>query len=431
MTASYEKRMDWFNQARFGIFVHWGLYSILGRGEWAMHFEHIPVEEYAKLAWRFNPEKLDIGEWVKLAKEAGAKYMVLTTRHHDGFCLWDSGTTGFTSVKTAAKRDFVKEYVRACRKYGMRIGLYYSLLDWRFPGYHLGPRRSPESFLAMIRQAHDQVRELMTCYGKVDILWYDGGWLPDVTYNRKNPRVHDHSLFAKPWRARELNAMVRKLQPDIIINNRAGTDEDIDTPEQHVTASRPGRSWEACMTIGDDIGWGYVKHNSIFKPTAKLIQHLVTAAAGGGNYLLNIGPKPDGTVQKEYVDRLHEMGRWMKRNGESIYGSERAPLDFTGLKNRAGMLGTSTTKGNNAYIHIFRWPGREAVIPGIRNRVLSATMLHNGRKVSFSQTRDGKVLLEGLPENPPDRLDTVIKLKLDGRPRTFVYMADTQPGLPL
>ena len=421
MSKMYADRIKWFNEARFGIFIHWGLYSVLGRGEWTMNFEHIPFREYEKLAWEFNPKKFDAEVWVKLAKNAGAKYMVLTTRHHEGFCLWDS-KSDFTSVKTAAKRDFVAEYVKACRKYGMKIGFYYSLLDWRNPGYHLGRFKMKEDFEEMVEQAHDQVRELMTNYGKIDILWYDGDWVPYADTEKDR---------AKVWRAKELNRMVRKLQPDILINNRSGTQEDIDTPEQYIQASKPGRAWETCMTMGDYIGWGYLKHNSVYKQTGELIQFLVAAARGGGNYLLNIGPRPDGTVQIEFTSKLKEIGRWLKVNGESIYNSDRTPDDFTGLKIRAGMLGTATVKGNNAFIHIYRWPGKEAVIPGIKNKVLSATLLCTGKKVAFKQQGNGKVILTGLPARPPDKYDTVIRLKLQGKPETFYYMADKKAGLPL
>ena len=409
---SYKKRIKWFSDARFGIFIHWGLYSILGRGEWVMYVERISKEEYAKLADKFNPTKFNAHKWVALAKNAGARYMVLTTRHHDGFCLFDSKVSNFTSVKTAAKRDFVREYVNAARKAGMRIGFYYSLLDWRFPGYHVGPKKDPISFNAMVEQAHEQVKELMTNYGKIDILWYDGGWIPGI------------KDIAKYWRSKELNKMVRKLQPHIIINNRSGIAEDIDTPEQHVTASKPGRAWETCMTIGDSCGWGYIKHNPNLKSTTQLIQYLVTAASGGGNYLLNVGPKPDGTIQKEFVDRLTEIGRWLKVNGESIYGSDRIPPGF--LWGGAGMLGVLTAKGRTLYLHVFRWPGSIATIAGIKNKILSARILGVNKKIKVEQTIDGKVFIKGLPENPPDKHDTVIALELDGKPEPYSY-----DGIPL
>ena len=410
------ERMKWWSEARFGMFIHWGLYSLLGRGEWVMLVERIPVSEYAKLADRFKPPKSFTPEiWVKLAKDAGMRYIVLTTRHHDGFCLFDSKVSDFTSVKTAAKRDFVREYVDACRKHKMRIGFYYSLLDWRFPGY-FDRKKYPESFEAMVKQAHQQVRELMTNYGKIDYLFYDGEWIPGVPCNRTLTQQEKSTEIAKCWRAKELNSMVRELQPDIIINNRSGLPEDVDTPEQYVVSSKEGRLWESCMTMGDMCGWGYIKNNPNMKPVTQLIQNLVSCASSGGNYLLNIGPKPDGSVRKEEVERLKEIGKWMKKNGEAIYGSERIK---TGMG--AGIIGIFTSKDDNLYIHIFRWPGNTAVIPGIKNRVISARILSTGRNLKFEKKDDGKLILKGMSEKPPDRYDTVIKIELDGKPEFIDY----------
>ncbi|HIE43432.1 MAG TPA: alpha-L-fucosidase [Candidatus Omnitrophica bacterium] len=412
---SYDEKMKWFNEARFGMFVHWGLYSILGRGEWVMYQERIPKEEYAKLADEFNPSRFDAEEWVSLAEKAGMKYMVLTTRHHDGFCLFDSKVSNFTSVKTRAKRDFVAEYVKACRKRGMRIGFYYSLLDWRFPGY-FDREKYPESFNNMVEQAHGQVRELMTNYGKIDYLFYDGEWIPMVEHNRTLIEQGESLYIADLWRSRELNAMVRELQPEIIINNRSGLLEDVDTPEQHIIPSKEGRCWETCMTIGDSYGWGYIKHNPNLKSTTQLIQHLVTVASGGGNYLLNVGPKPDGTYQEEFIQRLTEIGEWMEVNGEAIYGSQRFPEGFG-----TSIIGTVTAKDNMVYFHIFRWPGEEAVMVGVKNKILSATILETKEKVRVRQNGSGRVFIGGLPQVPPNKHDTVIALELDGRPEAFSY----------
>ena len=398
---SYEERMRWFHEARFGMFIHWGLYALHGRGEWVMFQERIPSREYAKLADRFDPKSFDADAWAGLAAEAGMKYMVLTTRHHDGFCLFDSRASDFTSVKTRAKRDFVAEYVQACRKAGLRVGFYYSLLDWRFPGY-FEPQQFKDSAEAMVQQAHEQVEELMTQYGKIDVLWYDGGWI-----------AHDpDSNVAEFWRSQELNTMVRKLQPDVLINNRSGLQEDLDTPEQHVTASGSGRGWESCMTMGDSCGWGYVKNNPNFKTLPQLLQNLVTAAAGEGNYLLNVGPKPDGTIRTEESTRLKAMGKWLKRNGEAIYNSRRCGL-------HGGMVGTWTaaSTGHVAYFHAFRWPGEELTLPLVGNRVKSATVLATGREAKVRQEHNGRLILSGLPEEPPDPCVSVIKMELDGKPR--------------
>ena len=416
---TYEERTKWFNEARFGMFIHWGLCSLLERGEWVMFAERIPAKESAKLADRFNPKKFDADRWVSIAREAGMKYVVLTTRHHEGFCLFDSKVSNFTSVKTAAKRDFVAEYVKAGRKAGMKVGFYYSLLDWRFPGY-FNRQKYPESFEAMVEQTHSQVKELMTNYGQIDYLFYDGEWIPGVPSPRE---MYDGKITssgaAKLWRSKELNAMVRKLQPEIIINNRSAVPEDVDTPEQAVGPSKAGRCWESCMTIGDYCGWGYIKNNPNMKTTTQLIQYLVHAASGCGNYLLNIGPRADGTVRNEEIERLREIGRWMKVNGDSIYGSERPPVVKGGFS--AGIIGIMTAKGNKIYIHAFRWPGETAVVPGIKNKVLSARILATGKEAKVEQRPDGRMFLKDLPKEPPDRYDTVIALELDGEPKAHNF----------
>lgn len=392
------ERLQWFHEARFGMFIHWGLYSLVGRGEWVMYVERIPKEEYAKLAQHFNPRRFDADAWAGLAAEAGMKYMVMTTRHHDGFCLFDSQVSDFTSVKTAARRDFVADFVKAARKAGMKVGFYYSFLDWRFPGY-FEPKKLKDNAEAMVQQAHAQVRELLTQYGKIDVLWYDGHWLPS------DPKAN----LAEFWRAREINRWARKTQPHIIINNRCGLDEDLDTPEQHVTASKVGRGWESCMTIGDSCGWGYIHHNPNMKTVTQLLQNLVTAASGDGNYLLNIGPKPDGTVRQEESRRLIAIGQWMKRHSEAIYGCGRCSLS-------GGMLGMWTAKGKVGYLHILRWPGEEAVIAGVKTKAVSAELLTTGAKVGIRQEYNGRLVLTGLPKNPPDPHVSVIKVTFEGVP---------------
>lgn len=410
---SYEERLKWFHDARFGMFIHWGLYSILARGEWVMYNEQIPAVEYASLAKKFNPKKLDADAWMAVAKDAGMKYVVLTTRHHDGFCLFDSDATDFTSVKTAAKRDFVAEYVDAARRAGLKVGLYYSWLDWRFPGY-FDIKTFPDSAKAMVDQAYAQIRELMTKYGKIDILWYDGHWVPGVNMDNENILTDTDSdkRAAEFWGAKEVNKMVRELQPHILINNRCGLKEDLDTPEQHVTASQPGRGWESCMTIGDSWGWGYIANNPNMKTVPQIIQHLVTAAAGEGNFILNIGPKSDGTIRAEEKSRLREVGEWMRVSGESIYGSERCPFG-------TGIVGMTTAKGNNAYIHVFRWPKQgEVVIPGIANEIKSATVLQTGQKPDIVRGSNNRTFIKGLPTRPPHPYNTVIKLELDGKPKS-------------
>ena len=409
---SYRERMKWFHQARFGMFIHWGLYSLLRRGEWVMLNERIPRDEYARLARRFRPTRFDADAWASLAAEAGMKYMVLTTRHHDGFCLFDSQVSDYTSAKTAARRDFVAEYVRACRKAGLKVGFYYSLLDWRFEGYWEWARYK-RSAAALVQQAHDQVRELLTRYGKIDYIFYDGGWVPNVLRSGQASGSSGRSLStADFWQSRKLNAMARRLQPHIILNNRTGLPEDVDTPEQHVTASEPGRGWESCMTMGDSMGWGYIRNNPNMKTVPQLLQNLVNAAAGEGNYLLNVGPKPDGSIRSEEATRLRAMGQWLKSRGEAIYGSQRCPLP-------GGMVGPWTRKGNTAYLHLFRWPGREAVLPLVATKARSAELLGQGKRLKVRQEHNGRLVISGLPLRPPHPHVNVIKVRFVAEPKSL------------
>jgi alpha-L-fucosidase len=385
------ERMRWWMDARFGLFIHWGIYSIPARGEWIMYCERIPKADYAKLADRFDPGKFDAEDWVARAGDAGMKYMVLTTRHHDGFSLWDSHVSDFTSVKTAAGRDFVAEYVDACRDSGMRIGFYYSLLDWRWPAYWKGPEKDPDEWNQFRQYVHDQVRELMTDYGKIDILWYDGGW--------------PHS--AEDWKAEELNQMVRSIQSDIIINNRSGIPGDLETPEQRIEGK--DRPWETCMTM-DDLWWGYHPGDPNLKSPMQLVRNLVKCVAGGGNFLLNVGPKPDGTIPAPQAERLKEIGRWMKVNGESIYGAGSAPFPQR-------HVGHVTAKDSNVYVHVTCWPGTSMTLAGIGNRILSARMLATGEELPVEQKED-RAFITGLPERSPDPIDTVVVLEIEGEPGT-------------
>jgi len=350
--------------------------------------EQIPQDEYAKFAGQFNPTKYDSYAWALLAKEAGMKYMVLTTRHHDGFCLFDSQTTDFTAPKTAAKRDLIAEYVRGCRKTGLKVGFYYSLGNWQFDALFKhtakGPQKDPKGWAAMVDQTHAQLRELCSNYGKIDLLWYDGGW-----------------GTAKDWRAKELNATVRSLQPQILINNRSNLPEDFDTPEQHLTASKPGRMWESCMTM--NCHWGYFEADHEWKSTKQLVHNITACAAGAGNYLLNVGPKPDGSIPLESAKRLREIGEWMKVNGPAIYASQRCPLD-------SGTAGVFTQKGNKLYLIVHWWPGETLTLPKVPMEIKSASLLATRENVAFR--RDGKrLVLTGLPKASPDPRSTVIVLE--------------------
>ncbi|MBQ7208403.1 MAG: alpha-L-fucosidase [Lentisphaeria bacterium] len=413
---TYEERMKWFHEARFGIYVHFGLYSLLERGEWTMYSERIPKEEYAALADRFDPVPGCAGEWVQAAKRAGAKYMVLTTRHHEGFSLFDSKYSDFTSAKRGCRRDIVREYVEAARAAGLKVGLYYSLLDWRYPGY-FEPGKYPENKAALVAYVHNQVRELMTNYGKIDLLEYDGGWMANYPNDSPEQRIDF-------WHARELNAMVRELQPGIIINNRSGLQEDIDTPEQVVKASASGRAWETCMCIGDSCCWGYTRFNPNWKTPVQLIQHLVTAATGEGNFLLNIGPGPDGRLRAEELERLAVMGDWLEKNGEAIRSSRRCELIGTCTPDSVdlNLQGPWARKGNTGYWFCFRWPGTRATAVRVASRPLKVTLL-GGDGTAFPFTWDPgtqRLIITELPSVPPDPNCTVLEVLFEEVPRRGV-----------
>jgi alpha-L-fucosidase len=385
-----EERIAWWQEARFGMFIHWGVYSIPAYDAWRMYQEHIPVDEYVQLADQFNPRNYNPAEWIAMAKEAGMKYIVITTRHHDGFCLFDSQVSEFTSAKTAAKRDLIAEFADACHQAGMRMGLYYSLVDWRFPGVipH-GTRLADENYEAMVAQAHAQVRELLTNYGKVDILWYD------------MPIPNDSQL----WRSEELNAMARELQPDIIINDRAAIPGDFATPENTVIAQN--RPWESCYSMNRS--WGYARYDRNYKPVNELLRLLASCASQGGNFLLNVGPDAEGRFPVEAVERLRSIGQWMRVNGKAIYGARPSPVG-------APNLGMETMVDNKVYLLLQRWPGSTVPIAWCGSKVKSARLLATGQYATVEQDGD-RVWMHGFPEYPVDPYLNVIELIFEGKPR--------------
>jgi alpha-L-fucosidase len=386
-TGTVPERIRWWIEARFGMFIHWGLYSVPGRGEWIMYQEHIPNEEYAKLAEQFHPRHFDARDWVSMAQDTGMRYMVLTTRHHDGFCLFDSQVSEFTAPKTAARRDFIAEYAEACQAAGMRMGFYYSLEDWRFPGQlpHL-PMKADSVYEPMVEQAHAQVRELCSNYGKVDVLWYDGGFPSHV------------------WRARELNAMVRCLQPDIILDDRAGIPEDFGTPE-NVVSPQAG-PWEACYTMNDS--WGYAPGDLNYKTPATLLRLLASCVAQDGNFLLNVGPDGEGRFPPQAVAALRAIGEWMRVHGDAIYGAGRSCVI-------APAVGWSTRAGDKVYLLIQRWPGATLPFAWCGSTVRSARFVTTGQTLTIEHRND-RVWLYGLPEEAPDPYLNVVELTFDGEP---------------
>ena len=382
--------MTWWQEARFGMFIHWGVYSIPGRGEWLMYQEHVPFEEYALLADQFNPKNFNPKAWVAKAKEAGMKYVVLTTRHHDGFCLFDSKVSDFTAPKTGAKRDLIREFADACHEAGMRMGFYYSLTDWHFPGVlPQGYPVSKPTMKLLVDQAHAQVRELLTNYGKVDILWFDGLSPNDPV----------------GWRSKELLAMARQLQPEIIINDRSGIPGDFGTPENSVTAQ--DRPWESCFCMNRT--WGYAPYDRNYKPVDELLRLLVSCTSQKGNFLLNVSPDGEGTLPREQLENLENIGKWMKRNGKGIYGAGPSPI-------AASNLGMASRVKDKVYLFIQRWPGSTVPLAWVGSKVKSACVLATGQMARIEQKGD-RVWLHDLPELPPDTYLNVIELTFEGVPK--------------
>ena len=389
------RRMAWWHDARFGMFVHWGLYSVVGRHEWVQNTEQIPRDEYEAVAMRFKPEPNCARQWAKLAKTAGMKYMVLTTKHHDGFCLWDTDTTDYNAAKTGPGRDLVAEYVDACRAEGLKVGFYFSMMDWHHrDGFKcLKGEPARKRFVAYI---HAQVRELMSRYGKIDILWYD------VSY----------PLEAKGWESAKLNRMVRKLQPDIIINDRSQIPEDFGTPEESITAAGEGRAWEACMTFNGSWGWVDTTDDA-WHSARQVVLMLRRCVAGGGNLLLNIGPKPDGSVPAQAVERLTKVGKWMKLYGKKLVYGPRPRADR--LHDAANMIcWTRDTDPKRVFAWCNTWPNGEVGLGWFKGKVKRIKLLtaQGPKPVKFTQT-PRRLLIHGLPKACPDKTVGVTVMQID------------------
>ncbi len=384
--ADRARRMKWWHEAKFGMFIHWGLYSVLGRHEWVMEMEGIPAQEYEKLAKQFNPKPNAAREWAKLAKHAGQKYMVMTTKHHEGFCLFNTKTTDYCAPKQGPGRDLVKEYVEAARAEGLRVGFYYSLMDWHHPdGARCADDEAPRK--RFVEYIHTHIRELLTNYGKIDILWYDVSW----------------PLEAKGWESEKMNKMVFELQPDIIVNNRNKLAGDFATPEQKIEVAETGRAWESCMTMNDS--WGYQRADDGWKTPKQVIRNLITCAHDGGNYLINIGPKPDGSIPAESVGILSTVGDWMDKNGSALYGADICQPTRC-------RFGSFSRHGNTLFLHIHYWPGSTVALAGIKAKVKSAKLLATGKNVDFKQ-ETYRVTFTGLPEKAPDFPITTLAIECD------------------
>lgn len=390
--------LDWFNAARYGLFIHWGAYSVAARGEWVLNRERIPFDEYTeRYVDRFKAENYDPARWAQLAKDAGMGYVVLTTRHHDGFCLWDTATTDFNAARIGPQRDLVRPFVDALRAAGLKVAFYYSFADWHHPDYPDAYARDwpagwPDAagWRRFVEYYQAQLEELLTNYGPIDVLWYDG-------------------CIPQPTDGERVNARVKELQPDILLNDRNGQPCDFVCSEQTIKAAPPGTSWEACLTLNDN--WGYHAGDTNWKSAQHVVRMLTNTAAQGGNLLLNVGPRADGTIPEESERILREAGAWLQRNGEFLPHSSRSPFSWCNW-------GNITTKGNRVYLHIWSLTGAELCLSEIKNQVLSARFVASGEAVPFEQ-RGNRLFLRPLPVPLPDTPVTTIVLEVEGEPQAL------------
>lgn len=435
-TLTKDERMAWWREAKFGMFIHWGIYAqfagvykgheqLRGGAEWIMNRSKIPVAEYQEMAKSFNPVKYDPDAWVRMAKDAGMKYLIITAKHHDGFALFNSKASKWdVTDATVYGKDLLKPLAAACKKYGIKLGFYYSQAqDWNNPGGSAARKEMREGWLnpdsakidaytaankghwdpAQMTRSFDQyidevsvpqVKELMTNYGDIAVLWWD-----------TPTNMTDEAAL-------KLQAAL-KSQPHIITNDRLKRPNfpgDTKTPEQKIPsqAELDGMDWETCMTMNGT--WGFRTSDHKWKSTETLIRNLVDIASKGGNYLLNIGPKPDGTFPQESVDRLKAIGDWMKLNSESIYGTKSSPLAPLSW---GRCTRKETEKGTTLYFSVFNWPADgQLTVPGVKNKVLSATLL--ARKAKLSTVSKGDELIIKLPANAPDAIASIIKVEFDG-----------------
>ena len=384
---THEQRIRWWREARFGMFLHFGLYSVPARGEWLMAVEDIPVAEYEKFSDSFRPQAGSPRQWARVAKSAGMKYVVLTTKHHEGFCLFDTKFTDYCATKRGPKRDIIAEYVDALRAEGLKVGFYFSLMDWHYPDW-MRCKVDESARTRFVDFVHGQVRELMTNYGKIDILWYDMCYPMD----------------AGGFESERLNRMVLSLQPNIVVNNRSGLKGDFSTPEQNTNPA--AADWESCMTLNDS--WAYAYCDDNWKSARTVISNLVKCSMYGGNYLLDVGPKPEGMLPDQCLRILGEVGEWMKRFGDSIYGSERASVLLSSF-------GQFTQRGNMLYAHVDWWLRNELVVPGVRAKLLSAHWLDSGKPIPFDQS-GSHIVLKNVAPTPPYSVGPVIAMEFQEKP---------------
>ncbi|KPK82434.1 MAG: alpha-L-fucosidase [Gemmatimonas sp. SM23_52] len=398
----------WFQNAKFGLFIHWGIYSVLGSGEWVMEVRRIPAAHYERLAELFNPTEFDAEEWVSLAKSAGMRYVTITAKHHDGFAMFDSELTDWNIVdRTPYGRDVLAELAEACRRHGLKLFLYYSQLDWHHPDYYPRGRTGrsagrPENgeWGRYIDYMDSQLRELLSKYGEIGGIWFDGMWdRPDAD-----------------WRLERTYSLIHGLQPQALIGSNhhqvpfPGEDFQMfekDLPGANTagfnTTEVSSLPLETAETINGS--WGYNLTDDRYKSTADLIRYFVRAAGSNANFLLNVGPMPNGKIQPEFVDRLQAIGRWLARYGESVYGTRGGPI-------APGPWGVTTQRDANVYVHVLEWDGPVLALPRLAGHVRSARLLRTGAEIAVEQTETA--LLISLPPRPVGLVDEIVVVELGG-----------------
>jgi alpha-L-fucosidase len=425
--AQKEKRMQWFTDSRFGMFIHWGLYAMAGRHEWVKNRERMTDAEYQQYFDNFNPDEFDPKKWAREAKNAGMRYAVLTTKHHEGFCLFDSKFTDYKATNTQAKRDLVREFVDAFRAEGIRIGFYYSLLDWHHPDYTIDqkhpqrPQTKEDTLkvnqlnstkdMAKYRQyMRNQLTELMTNYGKIDILWLDYSFRKEG-WNGKGK---------DDWNSIPLLQLVRKLQPGIIVNNRLDLEEyedgqDFETPEQvkpEVLSNYKGKLWETCQTFSGS--WGYYRDEKTWKTNRQLLTLLITSVSNGGNLILNVGPTGRGEFDYRANQALDSMGYWMQANNKAIYNCTFAPDSYKAPVSDYTQL-TYNAATKKLYVHLFDYPSSGSlVLPGYKGKIKYAQFLHDGSELLVKQSAENNSdLVLALPKQKPPYEIPVVELLLE------------------
>ncbi|SKC79132.1 alpha-L-fucosidase [Ohtaekwangia koreensis] len=408
-TPENKKNREWFQDAKFGLFIHWGVYSVLGDGEWVMNEQQIPIKTYEKIPAFFNPTEFDAKAWVQTAKAAGMKYITITSKHHDGFAMWDSKVSDYNIVKkTPYGKDVLKMLAEECRKEGIKLFFYHSHLDWHHPDYF--PRGKtggswtgrPESgeWFKYLDYMDAQLTELLTNYGDVAGIWFDGLW------DKKDA----------DWRLSKTYSLIHKLQPAALVGNNHhvapydGEDFQMfekDLPGHNTTGFSPEQKIgdlpkETCETI--NYSWGFNLKDQGHKSKKELIQYLIKAAGYGANFLLNVGPMPNGKIQTEHVEKLKLMGEWLAANGETIYGTRGGPLS-------ARDWGVTTQKGNKVYIHILDWQDESLIIPSWGKKIKSAKLFKDKSAVKFTENAEFGIILK-IPKAKLDEIDTIVELEL-------------------